>query len=227
MESNMNKITTSKRAITTSCVIALTLIAAIAAISQAPARRGSAVAYDDIRAGACSTTDDSVGAVTSGTPGSAVLFNRTFRGQPDPNFCTPVLNPDGSQMILSQFTAVSGQAGVKCVNKGTHAALSFTGLRPGGVYTVWNILFAPTPGPPIGVGGIGGAGNSFIADENGEAEIGRTTAEGPLSFFSVASPCLLDSGFVLEVLYHSDGNTYGPTPGPLNTIVANARFFYL
>jgi hypothetical protein len=227
MESKMNKITTSKQAITTFCVIALTLIAAIAAMSQAPARRVSAVAYDDIRARACSISDGSVGAVTVNTASNALLFNRTFRGQPVPNFCTPVLNPDGSQMTLGQFAAVSGQAGVKCVNKGTHAALSFTGLRPGGVYTVWNILFGPTPGPPIGVGGIGGANNSFIADENGEAEIGRTTVEGPLSFFGAAGPCLLDSGFVLEVLYHSDGNTYGPTPGPLNTIVANARFLYL
>lgn len=227
MESNMNKITTSKQAITTFCVIALTLIAATAAISQAPARRDSAIAYDDIRAGACSTTDAGVGAVTLNTPSNAVLFNRTFRGQPNPNFCTPVLNPNGIQMTLGQFAAVSGQAGIKCISKGTHAALSFTGLRPGGVYTVWNILFSPTPGPPIGVGGIGGSGNSFIADENGEAEIGRTTAEGALSFFGVAGPCLLDSGFVLEVLYHSDGNTYGPTPGPLNTIVTNARFFYL
>jgi hypothetical protein len=226
MESKMNKITTSKQAIATFCVIALTLIAAIAAISQAPTRRGSIVVYDDIRAGACSTTDGSVGAVTVNTPRSAGLFNRTFRGQPDPNFCTPVLNPDGSQMTLGQFAAVSGQAGVKCVNKGTHAALSFTGLRPGGVYTVWNIVFGSTPGPPIGVGGIGGSGNSFIADANGEAEIGRTTAAGPLSFFGDAGPCLLDSGLILELLYHSDGNTYGSTPGPLNTITANADFIY-
>jgi hypothetical protein len=223
----MNKITTSKQAITTFCVIALTLTAAIAAISQAPARRGSAVAYDDIRAGACSISDSSVGAVTSGTPGSAVLFNRTFRGQPDPNFCTPVLNPDGSQMTLDQFASASGKSAVKCINTGSHTVLNLSGLRPGGVYTVWNVLLDPLSPGPVGVGGIGGPGNSFVADENGEGEISRTTAGGPLSFFGVAGPCLLDSGFVLELLYHSDGNTYGPTPGPLNTIVANARFFYL
>ena len=51
MESKMNKITTSKQAITTFWVIVLTLIAAIAAISQAPTRRGSTVVYDDIQQG--------------------------------------------------------------------------------------------------------------------------------------------------------------------------------
>lgn len=223
----MKKMHTSKQTITTFCVFALMLIATTAAIAQGPTRRDSSVAYDDIRAGACSTTNDSVGTVTAGTPGNAVLFNRTFRGQPDPNFCTPVLNPDGTQMTLGQFASVSGRSAVKCINKGSHAVLSFTGLRPGGVYTVWNVVFGTAPGPPIGVGGIGGAGNSFVADENGEGQISRTTAGGPLSFFGAAGPCLLDSGLILELLYHSDGKTYGPMPGPLDTITANARFFYL
>jgi hypothetical protein len=223
----MNKTITSKLTISTICVIALTLIASIAANSQAPTRRSSTVAYGDIRAGTCSATDSSVGAVNSSTPSDAVLFNRTFRGQPNPNFCLPVLNPNGSQMTLGQFASVSGQSAVKCINAGSHTIVGFSGLRPGGVYTVWNVLLDPMSPGPVGVGGIGGSGNSFVADDNGEAQIVRTTAGGALSFFGVAGPCLLDSGFILELLYHSDGNTYGPTPGPLNTIVANADFFYL
>ena len=223
----MSKLTTSKQTVAIFSVTALMLISAIAAISQAPARRSASVAYGDIRAGACSTTDGSVGVVTSGTPGNAVLYNRTFRGQPDPNFCAPVLNPNGSQMTLDQFASVSGASSVKCINTGSHTVVNLSGLRPGGVYTIWNVLFDPLSPGPVGVGGIGGSGNSFVADDNGEGQISRTTVAGPLSFFGVAGPCLLDSGFVLELLYHSDGNTYGPTPGPLNTIVANARFFYL
>ena len=174
-------------------------------------------------------TNGGVGEIGPSTPASTLLFNRTFRGQPMTDFCTPVLNPNGSQMRLGQFRAASGRAAVKCKRSGTHTVFSFRGLRPGGVYTIWVVLPGTVPGPPVGVGVIGGSvdQNTFVADSEGEGEIARTTPEQDLSIFGHVGACMLDEPLVFELVYHSDGLTHGGDPGPPNTWVTNARFFFL
>src|SRR5690349_20331784 len=95
-------------------------ITAATANSQGPTRtRDLLISYGDLRAGSCSTVDPAVGLVGANTPAGALLYNRTFRGQPDPDFCHPLLNPDGSQMTLGQYVAPSGRASVDCQRKGT------------------------------------------------------------------------------------------------------------
>ncbi len=165
--------------------------------------------------------------ITANTSPDALLFNYTIRGPFDPvALCAPVMNPDATQMTLGQFNAASGQSAVKCINRGSHGVFAFSGLRPGGTYTVWILLF-PVPGPPAGVGGIGrGSENNFTADANGEGQIGRTTPAGDLSFFGSVGPCLLDSPFAIDLIYHSDQQSHGQVPGALNTIVTNGRFVY-
>src|SRR5436305_1491665 len=111
----------------TICIAVAALTAAIGASAQASTRDHSLIPfYMDIRAGACSTTMGGVGMVTANTPADALLFNRTFRGQPMTDFCHPILNPDGSQMTFGQFNAVTGRAAVTCVNKGSLAVLHFS-----------------------------------------------------------------------------------------------------
>ena len=212
------------------CLIAAASVAATAAAAQAPIRDRDLIPfYEDIRAGECSTTMSNVGLITGNTPSSAVLFNRSFRGQPDPHFCDPVLNPDNSQMTLGQFDTITGRSSVNCIRRGSRSVLTFRGLRPNGVYTIWIVLSDSLPGPPIGVGGLGRTGvseNGFVANRNGEGEIARTTPEEDLSIFGHVGPCMLDAPFVFELVYHSDGQTHGGDPGPPNTWVTNARFFY-
>src|SRR5216683_1868773 len=148
------------------CVTAALLLFNLAANAQEPTRNGSLeLIYDDIRAGACSQTNASVGMVTASTPSGALVYNRTFRGQPNPQFCAPVLDPDGSQMTLGQFNAVTGRAALKCVTSGTHAVLHFSGLRPFGIYSAWIVIPPFTPDPQ-GVGSLGNtalSNNGFVA----------------------------------------------------------------
>jgi hypothetical protein len=211
------------------CMAVAVLTAATAAAAQGPTRDRDLVPfYEDVRGGACSTTMSDVGLITANTPPNTLLFNRTFRGQPDPHFCDPILNPDNSQMTLGQYNAVSGRSAVKCIRNGTHSVLAFRGLRPNGVYTIWIVIPDSVPGPPIGVGGLGRTGvneNGFVATSTGEGQIGRTPEED-LSIFGHVGSCMLDSPFLFELVYHSDGMTHGGDPGPPNTWVTNARFFY-
>ena len=212
------------------CMFAAALITTTTAAAQGPTRDRDLVPfYEDVRGGVCSTTMSNVGLITANTPMNTVLFNRTFRGQPNPIFCDPVLNPNGSQMTLGQYTAPTGKAAVKCIRKGTHGVFSFKGLRPNGVYTIWIVLPDSVPGPPIGVGGLGRTGvseNGFVASEDGEGQIGRITPEQDLSIFGHVGPCMLDAPFLFELVYHSDGQTHGGDPGPPNTWVTNARFLF-
>ena len=210
--------------------ICIALTAAVSAIAQAPTRSHDLIPfYDDVRGGTCSTINVGVGEIGPSTPANTLLFNRTFRGQPNPQFCDPVLNPDGSQMTLGQFTAVRGSSAVKCIRRGTHSVFNFTGLRPNGVYSIWIVLLDSVPGPPIGVGGIGRNGpyeNGFTADADGVGQIGRITPEEDLTIFGHVDQCMLDDRVVFELVYHGDGLLHGGDPGPGNTWVTNARFFY-
>jgi hypothetical protein len=211
------------------CMAAIALMAASAAIAQAPSRTHDLVPfYEDVRGGVCSTMNGSIGEIGPSTPASTLLFNRTFRGQPNPQFCAPVLNPDGSQMTLGQYTTIRGSSAVKCIRRGSHSVMNFTGLRPGGVYTIWIVVPDSVPGPPVGVGALGSSvdQNTFVADSTGAGEIARTTPEQDLSIFGHVGACMLDAPLLFELVYHSDGLTHGGDPGPPDTWVTNARFFY-
>ncbi|MGH9945898.1 MAG: hypothetical protein ACRD6X_01715 [Pyrinomonadaceae bacterium] len=219
-----------KHLISKFAAVAVALISTAAIYSQAVTINPHLeVGFADVRGGICSVTDGSVGMITEDTPSRTLLFNRTFRGQPAPQFCDPVLNPNGSQMTLGQFRRARGLSVVKCTDHGTLSAFFFSGLRPRGVYSVWIIIPNPNPGPPVGVGGIGRTAlseNSFVADAFGNGHIIRTTPEQDLSLFGSVGPCLLDGPFMFDFVYHSDGQTYGPSPGPPNTVVTNGNFVF-
>ena len=208
------------------CIFAVTLMAATAASAQRPVRN-PVVSYNDVRGGTCSTVDPGVGVITAATPREALLYNRNFVGQPNPIFCTPVLNPDGSQMTLGQFSRVTGRANVNCVHESTNSSLRFEGLRPNGVYSIWIMNPNPNPGPPLGVGSLGRrqlGENTFLADDEGKGEISRATPGENLSLFGNVGPCLLNAPFLLTLVYHSDGLTHGFDPGPPETAVENVVF---
>ncbi len=216
----------------------LSLFAALAvALTLPPAARADGPTHLDstdvlgqIRGPACNVMMPMAGVITSMTPADTLVFNA--RG------CGPVLAPDGHQLTLGEFKAVEGRATVKCINMGTHTVVHFSGLIPNGVYTVWLFIFA-NGNPPIPFTAFGALGNSspadpidnaFIASEAGQGQLVRTNAEGVLSANggSVAG-CWLGTYPEAHValVYHINGLTNGPVPGPTNTWVAQEFFRFL
>ncbi len=148
----------------------------------------------------------------------------------------PVLAPDGHQLTLAEFSAPQGGASVKCVEQGTHAVLELSGLIPGGVYTVWNVVFRapgfdPTFANLIGLGAAGapdGGENSFTADATGSGWVSAITPGGPLSTFGSIASCALTGEFEFHLVgaYHIDGQTHRAVPGPAGTFVEQFGFMF-
>jgi hypothetical protein len=191
--------------------------------------------FNDVRAGMCDPTNDAVGMITAMTPNDTPLFNHTRRGPPlfpvlQPASCDPLLAPDGHQVTLGELKAVTGRATLKCINQGTHSVLHYSNLLPFGTYSVWLVL--PNPMPPPGNLGVGALGptdniqNAFTASASGEGQISLITPQQMLSVFGSVGPCFLDGLAEIHLVYHGDGQTHGPTPGPLATWQVVDRFFF-
>lgn len=120
-------------------------------------------------------------------------------------------------MTMADWLSASGSASYVCEgDRGTIDA-SFAKLVPYGLYTMWYAVaekshmgckdcpFATVDFP---MGAADGSQSLFTAD-----------ADGGAGFKLDFSPCLELSGerlmAMLAIAYHSDGNTYGPDPGPL------------
>src|SRR5262249_2108447 len=212
------------------CLFTAVLMWTTVARPEAPVRNDNLIPFlRDVRGPGCDPKNMAAGMITAITPLNTPLFNP--RGMPLPAACNPVLAPDGHQVTLGEFQAVMGRVRVKCINEGTHSVLHFSGLQPGGAYTVWLFLVDPmTPPPPyLGAGTLGRtelSENHFIASEAGEGQISRTTPEQNLSAFGHVGPCFLDGPVELHLVYHIDQQTHGPVPGPQQTWVVNARFLF-
>ena len=90
--------------------------------------------------------------------------------------------------------------------------LEFTGLVPEGVYTMWHAFIAlPPPEPFTGtldlpLGARDGSESVFTADEKGNAKFVHSFSPG-LQFSDSWTTSML------AIAYHSDGKTYGGSPG--------------
>ncbi len=148
----------------------------------------------------------------------------------------PVIAPDGHPVTLKQFNAVTGTAGVSCVETGTKVDLHLRGLIPNGVYTIANVTFkSPGSGPMlenmIGLGTLGtpdGAESTFQASPCGEGDISAITPAGSLSMLGSIGECVLGEAFEWQIMgvYHIDGHTYGPTLGPDGARVEQFAFVF-
>ncbi len=155
-----------------------------------------------------------------------------------------ILGPDGHQVTLGEWDAVSGRATVKCITTGTHTVIHVSGLIPKGVYTIWQLVFK-APGFDgtftnlVGVGALGpndGSENAFQASEAGEGEVSAITPAGLLSTvapgasdrYSIAG-CALTGEFEVHYVgaYHLDGQTNGPVPGARSTFAEQFGFRYM
>jgi hypothetical protein len=135
----------------------------------------------------------------------------------------PVTAPDGHQLTLAEFNSVTGRASLKCVEQGTHVVLNMHGLIPNGVYSFFTSTFqSPGYEPTLqymtadgALGLIDGSQNTVVADANAVSEFGSIDA------------CLSDEFQVIfSAIYHIDGISYGPVPGPLGTWAFQFGFVY-
>lgn len=119
-------------------------------------------------------------------------------------------------ITLGEWFAAKGEGSYVCEDGTGHVDIRFTGLVPNGLYTMWHdfAIWPPTV-PFIGFydtpfGARDGSENAFTADPDGRSHFVRTI-----------TPCLQLSGeqliSELAIAWHSDGKTYGYTPGEFST----------
>ena len=115
-------------------------------------------------------------------------------------------------MTLGEWLKHNGQ-GTYTYKDGTgYLDLSFTGLVPNGVYTMWHAFLPTAPPVPFGgtldlpLGASDGSESVFVADANGNAKFTHSFKPG-LQMSDVWTTAML------AINYHSDGKTYGGDPG--------------
>jgi hypothetical protein len=130
-----------------------------------------------------------------------------------------------------------GQRPVTCDGTTSYYNISLTVLLPNGVYTVWNWMYPNSKklgdavnntfaGGPLG--SSDGSKNAVTASSNGEASLSFGVSGGTPLEFGVQPGCALTDagGLILVILYHIDGQTYGSSSGPRETIADHLLFFY-
>lgn len=115
-------------------------------------------------------------------------------------------------LTLGQWLKHSGNGRYTCEQDRGTLDLTFSGLVPNGVYTMWHAFIAlPPPEPFAGtldlpLGARDGSESVFVADADGNARFAHTF-----------TPCLQMSDLwttsMLAINWHSDGTTYGGHPG--------------
>ncbi|MEN8145596.1 MAG: hypothetical protein ABFS14_11660 [Gemmatimonadota bacterium] len=114
-------------------------------------------------------------------------------------------------MTLGEWLKHQGTGTYTCTDGAGSLDVSFTGLVPNGVYTMWHAFVVMPHNPKTGIlelplGERDGSDAAFTADADGNA-----------SFVRNFKPCLQMSDTwttaMLALNYHSDGETYGAYAG--------------
>ena len=154
--------------------------------------------------------------VTKGDHNMNAPLYKTAVEQPHDPFNADAIGPyekgEPLGFTLGEWLKHSGGGTYTCEDGIGSLDLTFTGLVPNGVYTMWHAFMAlPPPVPFTGtldlpLGARDGSESVFIADENGQKQFKHTF-----------QPCLQMSDTwttsMLAINYHSDGKTYGGHPG--------------
>lgn len=124
-------------------------------------------------------------------------------------------------LFLGDWLSAEGVGSYNVQGNEAIIVINFKNLVPNGVYTVWCSRMKAPPNPLIidlPCGAIDGSENSFKTDSNGNSEF-------MLSMMPLEET-KGDTSNVIAVAYHSDGRTYGASPGSFgqNTHV---QLFYL
>jgi hypothetical protein len=129
----------------------------------------------------------------------------------------PFPKGESTGLTLGQWLRHQGKGTYSCEANEGKLDISFSGLVPNGVYTMWHAFMAvPPPVPFTGtldlpLGARDGSESAFVAD-----------ADGAAAFLHTFTPCLQMSDVwttsMLAINWHSDGKTYGGHPGRFGSI---------
>ena len=115
-------------------------------------------------------------------------------------------------ITLSKFLAAKGSAEITCGPNGGSVNASFEKLVPNAIYTMW---YAFVPSPPTKP--FTGALDLPLGARDGSQTIFNSDANGNALFQASFKPCLQMTNdqlmAVLAIAWHSDGKTYGSSPG--------------
>jgi len=120
-------------------------------------------------------------------------------GSPD----TPLYTADGKPLhvTLGRWFGASGRADVEGIDgHADRVTVSFAGLIPGGVYSLFTVTFQPSGNAFAPLDGTGRSVN-FVA-------LGTGTARA-----TVLTPARLTHATAILLVYHSDGQTHGISRG--------------
>lgn len=159
---------------------------------------------------------------TSPVTRDAPLYATATVTEHDPSFSNagPFGQGAALNVKLGDWLAASGAAAYLC-SEGTDARVdaSFARLAPNGLYTFWNARLDFTDGKITGgqdipIGAPDGSQTVFRADEKGSARF--SAAWTGCNEVSTGGPGIGPTGSarVFAIAYHSDGQTYGASPGP-------------
>lgn len=118
---------------------------------------------------------------------------------------TPLYNAEGRPLAatLGRWLGAAGEATVGPAGDPRHAdrvSAAFTGLIPGGLYSLFTVTFGPSGNTFAPLDGAG-LHHNFVALGNGT---GRATVLTPIS---------LTHANAIVLVYHSDGETHGTSRG--------------
>lgn len=126
--------------------------------------------------------------------------------------------PKGTDLgiTLRDWLSAKGSGSYSCDGKKGNIDAKFEGLRPNATYTMWNFIEADPPTEPW-QGMVWPAG-----ERDGSQSVFQSDTEGKGDFKLTVEPCLQLSGNQsiagLAIAWHSDGKTYGFSPGGLGMV---------
>ncbi len=112
---------------------------------------------------------------------------------------------DSHWITLKSWLAASASARFDCDGRGgAKVDIRFRHMIPNGLYTIWGVMSTPNGPFPIPLGGVP---NVVVVDPRGSARFERKINFCPQDLAPGQSPMVL-----VEVIFHSDGSTYGGVP---------------
>ncbi len=112
---------------------------------------------------------------------------------------------DSHWITLKQWLSAGATARFDCDDRGgANVEIRFRRLIPHGLYTIWGVMSTPSGPFPIPLGGVP---NAVVADPRGSGRFERKINFCPQRLAAGQSPMVL-----IEVIFHSDGSTYGGVP---------------
>ncbi|MBI2651839.1 hypothetical protein HYX00_00090 [Candidatus Woesearchaeota archaeon] len=122
---------------------------------------------------------------------------------------------------LQQWLAASGIGIYSVDGENAEMDLSLKNLVPNGIYTVWCSRLTFPPNPSIvdkPCGAEDGSQNSFKSDEKGNGQFSLK--------LKTLEPSTEETASVIALAYHSDGKTYGASPGDFG-LNSHVQIFFL